>query len=94
MVRVVDYKKPGGEMDKATAQDDALYGLEERVFSNVMDAVRQSGAPEEQRRQWQHEAMGLLVEAQDALAAGDFDVTAFTRRADAIEDSARSFSAI
>lgn len=81
-------------MDKMDLLEEALYRLEERVYSDVMDAVRESGAPDKQQRQWSDEAMQLLVEAQDAMAAGDFDPAAFSRRADAIEDSARSFSAI
>ena len=80
-------------MAEASSKDEALYRLEERVYGEVMDAVRASGAPEEARHEWEHAAMALLVEAQDAAAFGAFDPDAFFQRAEAIADSARSFSA-
>ena len=75
-----------------TDSEDSPYRLEELVYSDVMDMIRQSDAPESRKRAWQDEAMALLVEAQEAAASEAFDSSTFFERAVAIEESARSFS--
>lgn len=46
---------------------ESLYDLEERVFSDIMDAIRGSLAPGTRKRAWMGEALSIL----DAADAGE-----------------------
>ena len=61
-----------------------LYELEERVFGDVMDAVRAASAPATVKRGWTDAAMAVLVDAQEAAGRDTLDAIAATARLDAL----------